>query len=79
MALFMDLEGTLPPLIARHLVGKLTGGAISPKTLANLDCKGEGPATRVRLGRNIAYPTPVLLEWLEARSIVLAAKPTWDL
>jgi hypothetical protein len=79
MALFLESVGTLPPVIARHQVGKLTGGAISPKTLANLDSKGEGPATRLKLGRIVAYPTPVLLEWLESRSIVLSSKPSWDL
>ena len=79
MALFELGNGGLPLVIARNQVGKLTGGALSPKTLANLDSLGLGPRTRIKLGRRVAYPTPVLLEWLEARSTTIAALPSWEL
>jgi len=79
MALFELGNGDFPPIIARNQVGKLTGGALSPKTLANLDSLGLGPKTRIKLGRRVAYPTPVLLEWLEARSATIASIPTWEI
>lgn len=79
MSSFLDNLGVLPPLISRNQVGKLTGGAISPKTLANLDSLGLGPRERIKLGRRVAYPTTVLLEWLEARSTKIASLPAWEL
>ena len=56
------------PFIARHEVERFTGGIINPRTLANLDSKGEGPKGRVRVGRKIAYPVPNFIEWLESRA-----------
>lgn len=67
MTSLCDLEGRLPPIIAREQVGKLLGGVISPKRLANLDSLGEGPK-RCRIGRKVAYPTMDLLIWLESRT-----------
>jgi len=56
------------PYVAREEVKKFTGGIINPRTLANLDSKGEGPSGRVRVGRKIAYPVDKFIEWLEARA-----------
>jgi hypothetical protein len=63
-----DLSKDLPPVIARHSVGKYFGGAISPKTLANADSKGEGPIGRFKIGRTVVYPTINLLRWLANRT-----------
>jgi len=68
----VDLSGIrekLPPIIARSEVGKLLGGVIHPKTLANLDSLGKGPKNRFRSGRKVAYKTEDLLEWLSSRSM----------
>ena len=65
-----DLGRNLPPMIARDHVGKLLGGVISSKTLANLDSLGEGPK-RMRVGRKVAYLTEDLLEWLALRTTTL--------
>ena len=58
----------LPPIIARKKVAYYFGGAISSKTLANADSLGVGPKGRLKIGREIAYPTPALLEWLDNRT-----------
>lgn len=55
------------PVVARSEVRKFTGGIFSPRTLANLDSKGEGPRGRLRLGRKVCYPKNELIEWLLER------------
>lgn len=66
------LLGELPPWVARthprfkELVG------YSGRTLANMDCLGQGPKHRILLGNTVAYPREDLIEWLEARSRILS-------
>ena len=55
-------------LVARAQVGKFSGGAISPKTLANADSSGVGPAERILIGRNVVYPVAAFIEWLRGRA-----------
>lgn len=57
----------LPPVMARKDVGKLLGGVISPKTLANADALGKGPANKFYSGRTVIYETISLLKWLDQR------------
>jgi hypothetical protein len=61
----------LPPYVARTFprFKELTG--YSPRTIANMDCLGEGPEKRIMLGNVVAYERESLIEWLEARSRVL--------
>jgi hypothetical protein len=60
------------PVVARTEIEKFTGGIISGKYLANLDCQpGKGPAGRIRIGRKIVYPVAEFIKWLEARSAVI--------
>jgi len=54
-------------IVARRKIGDFTGGAISPKTLANLDSAGEGPP-RLKIGRQTCYPVETLVAWLEKRT-----------
>jgi len=65
---FIELTKDLPPTIARSKVSEYFGGAISSKTLANLDSLGQGPEGAFKVGRNVVYPTESLLEWLQQRS-----------
>jgi len=60
------------PFVAREEVKRFTGGIINPKTIANLDCQGKGPEGRIRIGRKIAYPVKLFVEWLEQRSEVVS-------
>ena len=55
-------------IVAREKVDEFTGGAVNPKTQANLDARGEGPADVVRIGRKICYPVMSYIAWLESRS-----------
>ncbi len=55
------------PIISRKEAAKLTGGLISEKYLANLDCSGLGPNVRVRIGRRTGYNSESFAEWLASR------------
>ncbi len=55
------------PFVARSEVGKFSGGLIAPRTLANLDSLGEGPAERVKLGGRVGYPVRPFVKWLNNR------------
>lgn len=55
--------------VARHQVGQFSGGLLHPRTLANKDCLGEGPAGAVRMGRRVAYPVESLILWMESRAV----------
>lgn len=54
--------------VSRDKVSDFSGGMILPQTIKNFDCKGTGPAGRLRIGRKIAYPVSSLIEWLENRA-----------
>ena len=56
-------------IVSRQEVRKFSGGIISEKSLANLDSQGLGPAGRLRIEREIAYPVHSLIIWLEACDI----------
>ena len=54
-------------IVARTEIKRFSGGLISPKTMANLDSKGEGPPS-IRLCRKIGYPVDSLITWLTDRA-----------
>ena len=62
----------LPPFVTRTYprFKELTG--YSPRTLANFDCLGQGPAKRIMLGNTVAYERESLIEWLEERSWIIS-------
>jgi hypothetical protein len=64
---FQDFQEKLPPFIARKDVGRLLGGCISSKSLANLDSLGLGPEGKLHNGRLIIYETGSLLLWLDQK------------
>ena len=55
-------------MVARDQVNNFSGGAVTAKYIANLDCKGEGPPGRIRIGRKVVYPVAELVAWLEGRA-----------
>ena len=55
-------------IVARTEIKVFTGGLISPKYIANLDSKGEGPIGRIKSGRRTGYLKKPLVEWLRERS-----------
>lgn len=62
-------------VVAREEIGTFTGGAISPKTMANLDCQGIGVPGRLTIGRKCVYPLNALIEFLKARSAAVKVTP----
>ncbi len=76
---FDKLRDGLPVIFARKEIEKLLPGIISPRYLANLDSKGEGPP-RIRIhGRGVAYPRDGFIDWLRRRSLAAeAAGSMWD-
>jgi len=54
-------------IVARTDLETFTGGLMSCKYMANLDCMGQG-CERIQVGRKIGYPTRRYTEWLRARS-----------
>lgn len=74
MANFSSLAERWPSsFVSRDQIGAFSGGILNPRTLANKDCKGEGPAGRVRIGRKIAYPVDSVISWMESRARDLVA------
>lgn len=61
---FLAEFSSLPPVIARKEVEYFLGGLVARKTLANADARGEGPEVAWAVGRNVAYRTRSLLEWI---------------
>jgi len=61
----------LPPWVSRAhpRFRELTG--YSARTIANLDCLGQGPRKRIMLGNTVAYERAALIAWLESRSRML--------
>ena len=58
-------------LLARDQFSDFTGGTVSSRTLANLDCIGEGPPNRMIIGRKVVYHADDVIEWLESRTELL--------
>lgn len=66
---FTDLKAKWPSsLVSRNVIDRFSGGLISPRYIANLDCRGLGPSERIRVGRKVAYPVDSLCDWLAERS-----------
>jgi hypothetical protein len=55
------------PIVARSEVGRFSGGILHPRTMANLDAKGEGPG-KIVVGGKVGYYTEVLARWTEGRA-----------
>lgn len=55
-------------VVARSRVAEFSGGLLNPRTLANHDSAGTGPAGRIRVGRSVAYDVDSLLHWMANRS-----------
>ena len=52
-------------VVARSEIKTFTGGAISPRTMANLDSMGLGITDRIIIGRHVCYPLESLLVFPE--------------
>jgi hypothetical protein len=54
-------------VVARGQIHGFTGGAITARYMANIDCKGLGPA-RYRIGKKVVYPIADLVKWFSERT-----------
>ena len=59
-------------VVARTEIEKFSGGLLKERYLANLDCLGQGPKGRFRVGRKIGYPVHSVIEFLESRTQAVA-------
>ncbi len=66
--IFENLSRTAPEILTRQKIYELTGGLISPKTLANMDSEGTGIRPRMKIGGKVAYPKGPTIEFLKQRS-----------
>lgn len=57
-----------PERLSRRALSELSGRMFKASTLANRDCKGTGPAVRLRFGSKVFYPREAAILWL-AREI----------
>mgnify|MGYP006273295583 FL=1 len=55
--------------LTRSQVPTFTAGALTSKTMANLDSQGLGPSERFKIGSKMAYPVENFTEWLIANMI----------
>ncbi len=55
-------------VVARTQIEKFTGGALTSRYLANLDCDGKGIQGRFTIGRKVVYPTDSVIQFLKERS-----------
>lgn len=54
-------------IVSRKEVGKFSGGLLNPRTMANMDSRGEGPPRAKWGSRVVFYPVVDLVAWLRAR------------
>jgi len=57
-------------IVTRSEIGKLTGGLVNPKTIANEDALGVGISSRLRLLRRVAYKIEDVAEYLIRKGLV---------
>lgn len=70
-----DYLDQLPPFIARKKVDYFTGGAVSPKKLANDDSLCKGPLVRQKIGEAVVYPREYFLAYLEKMGVKTIITP----
>lgn len=54
-------------IVLRRDIARFSSGAFAPGTLANNDSRGTGPAGRMLIGKNTAYPVRDAAEWVADR------------
>lgn len=65
------LSESLPPIIARKEVAKLTFGLVSAKTMANRDSLGTGPKNRFKMGKEIWYHKKEFIDFVMEHIVAL--------
>jgi len=59
------IHQSLPPFFTRDVAADKLGGLLGAKSLANIDCRGQGPGTKVRMGKKVLYERENFVDWLK--------------
>lgn len=70
-----QLRQDLPPMISRKKADWFTGGRVSPKSLANEDKRGTGPARRAIIGGEVCYPRDAFVDYLLSKQVEVIDVP----
>jgi hypothetical protein len=66
MVFFVEkISESLPPIFTRSVAVSNLGGLLGAKTLANIDNKGKGPTSKIRMGKKVLYERDSFIEWLK--------------
>ena len=66
MIFFVEkISESLPPIFTRSVAVSNLGGLLGAKTLANIDNKGKGPTSKIRMGKKVLYERDSFIEWLK--------------
>ncbi len=63
-----EVERVLPPIVFRNWPRWKDVLPMSPRTVANDDCLGVGPAERVYMGRNAGYSRASFMVYLRKKT-----------
>ena len=70
MSIFSELKKDWNrDFVFRKEIGKLTGGLISPATMANLDSSGKGIKNE-KIGNKVIYNINDVITWLEENTVL---------
>ena len=61
------IANELPPIVFRNWAKWRHVLPMAPRTVANDDSKGLGPANRIYVGRNCGYPRADFIQYLRTR------------
>ena len=66
MTFFVEkISESLPPIFTRSVAVSNLGGLLGAKTLANIDNKGKGPSSKIRMGKKVLYERDSFIDWLK--------------
>lgn len=62
-----ELLDKLPPIVTRKQALEATGNLYSPRTLSNMESRNEGPRTKIRIGRQVAYAREDFVDFIMSK------------
>ena len=54
-------------LVPRTDISRATGGILSPRTMSNLDTRGEGIERKINVGKKRCYPVEDVIEYVAGK------------
>lgn len=62
-----ELLEKLPSVVTRKQALEAVGNIYSPRTLSNIESRNEGPKTKLRIGRQVAYNRDDFVDFIMSR------------